>query len=188
MNVVNKKMYHFHKKGFNDNLWIVNNGFNVSKTFSSNIFSDIKRIDKDASNIEQKIEYYKLLNTTSDKDYIREVMLELFRQLYYPDIVSRLNCMYFCDEKSLLYWSNMFFNNFDLYEVLLTGKLFKSSSKFLPSMDECYTFDKFKELSDIYWNPNFSDFNQNYFAEYLFQGHVRVKEKLDPDCIRNKYN
>lgn len=187
MKFVNKTMYHFHKKGVMDNMWKVGNNFFIDENFQNNLGEGIVPIDKDLSLIDKKIEYYKLIQSQESACYIREAMLELYREIYHPELISRMNCVYVCDEKSLLYWSNFLFGMYDLFRVTLNGEAFKSCSKFLPDMKELYTFEELKEQIENYWEPNFSDSNNDYFAEYLFQGHIYVNEKLDVEKVRNRY-
>lgn len=187
MKLENATMYHFHKIGVYDANWNIGNQFNVNDSFNNNLCYGVKTIDNNESLIDQKIDYYKLVEEDFGKFYIREVMLELFRTINFPDCISRMNCMYFCDEKSLLYWSSIFKFGYDLYKVTLNGEAFKSSSKLLPEMNEVYTYEQLEAFCNNYWKPNLMDENLNCFAEYLFQGNVIVKEKLDPEQIRSRY-
>lgn len=63
-----------------------------------------------------------------------------------------------------------------LYRVSVTGNLFKSSDSFIP--DDELTAREMYEESSKYWNPVFSE-EDLCKAEYLFQGKVKVLEKID---------
>lgn len=63
-----------------------------------------------------------------------------------------------------------------LFRVSITGNLFKSSDSFIPN-DELTTKEMYN-VSSKYWNPVFNEDNLCK-AEYLFQGKVKVLEKIN---------
>lgn len=188
MKTENTTMYHFRANDPFDQNWVVGNRFSVGNKFRNSLCCDVKPIDKNLSRIEQKIEYYKLLKDCETMFNIRETMLELFRSTKYPDLISRMNCVYFCDEQSILYWANMFPQNYELYKVIISGELFKSCPKFFADIERGATFEKIEKIADGYWNPNFMDAQYNYFAEYLFNnGTIEIVDKLNPQKVRDRY-
>ena len=195
MKLINATMYHFRDGRRKTGRWIEGNKFTIDKDYKSYICENITPIDKDLPLIDKKIEYYSLLKNDgkklnqSDRVNIREKMLELYRTTYCPNEVSRMNCMYFCDENSVTYWEHMFPSYYELYKVVLNGEAFKTSSKLLPILysGKTYTYEEFCELCKLYWNPNLLDENLCCFAEYLFQGSVLVTEKMDKEAVRNRF-
>ena len=195
MELVNATMYHYKDKRRKSEKWLEGNEFIISKDYKSYECEQIVPIDKNLSLIDKKIEYYTLLKNDNkplklaDRVNIREKMLELYRSTYCPNEISRMNCMFFCDEQSVVYWDHMFPSYYDLYEVVLNGEAFKTSSKLLPILNcnRSYTYEEFFELCKAYWNPNLMDENLCCFSEYLFQGSVYVKEKLDKEVVRSRY-
>lgn len=108
----------------------------------------------------------------------REYLLEKYRQKYYPNIISRYHTLWLTDENSLEYWKKIFKDEKKLllFELQVTGEIFKSSDEFIPSkhlnMEEMY------KASEKYWNPDFSNEKANKKTEYLFQGKVKILKKL----------
>ncbi len=188
MELKNKTLYHF-RDGRRKNLnWMVGNEFIVDSKYKNYICSDVKRIDTDLSDVEKKIAYYKMLRDNETPFKIAERMLELYREEQCPDTIGRINCMFFCDEASLGYWCHRFGPYSELYEVELTGTAFKTSTLLFPFAGSNCTYEDFLKLCENYWNPDLTDEDLNDYAEYLFQGKVFVREKLDIEKIRNKYN
>jgi hypothetical protein len=60
--------------------------------------------------------------------------------------------------------------------VLLNGNLFKSSDAFLPSSNSNYNSNLIE--AENYWNPKFENEEQEKKAEYLFQGKLKILEKV----------
>ena len=204
MEVKNKVMYHYHKLGLYDNIWQVGNELIVSDNFNSyygkiiNNFNTavkynngsvslemiIEKILKEIGieNIDLKTIEYLLKDSlniiTNTNIFNRELMLEDFRKDYFPNLPSRLHSIWVTDDKSLDFWEKQMSNNkkLVLYRVLLTGNLFKSSDSFIP--DNELTAKEMYESSFNYWNPIFKE-EDLCKAEYLFQGKVKVLEKID---------
>lgn len=186
MKLVNKTLYHFRDGRRKNTNWMVGNEFVVDDTYKNFICSDIEPIDINSSLIDKKIEYYSMANDLSLAFDKAEKMLELRREEKYPDLISRLNCMYFCDKDSLDYWSHRFPSYYELYEVVLNGEAFKSSSVLFPFAPNNCTYEEFLKLCDNYWNPDLSDEGIINCGEYLFQGTVFVQEKLDASKVRSR--
>ena len=204
MEVKNKVMYHYHKLGLYDNIWQVGNELIVSDNFNSyygkiiNNFNTavkynngsislemiIEKILKEIGieNIDLKTIEYLLKDSlniiTNTNIFNRELMLEDFRKDNFPNLPSRLHSIWVTDDKSLDFWEKQMSNNkkLVLYRVLLTGNMFKSSDTFIP--DNNLTVKEMYEKSFKYWNPSFSE-EDLCKAEYLFQGKVKVLEKVD---------
>ena len=123
--------------------------------------------------------------TTIFRGYLirdREYILESVRQKYYPDLPSRYNSIWVCDEKSKDFWNSHLASNKVLYNVSLTGNLFKSSDEFIPDYrQELFVME---ELAHKYWNPKFETEEQENKAEYLFQGNVRVLKRINKRSTR----
>ena len=112
----------------------------------------------------------------------REYLLESVRQKYYPDLPSRYNSIWVCDEKSKDFWSTQLHDDKVLYNVSLTGNLFKSSDEFIPDYrQELFAME---ELAHRYWNPKFETEEQEKKAEYLFQGNVKILKRINKRSTR----
>lgn len=112
----------------------------------------------------------------------REYIMEMVRQKYYPNLPSRYNSIWLCDDKSKDFWNTRLRNNKVLYNVSLSGNLFKSSDAFIPNYRlPLYVME---ELSHNYWNPKFETEEQEMKAEYLFQGEVKVLKRINKRSTR----
>ena len=105
----------------------------------------------------------------------REEALEEIRKEKYPNLPSRYHCIWVCNEKSLDFWIAKLRKDSIIYKVELDGELFKSSDSFLPEDGEKKENQKIE--ADKYWNPKFTDYDQERTAEYLFQGKVKIIEE-----------
>lgn len=106
----------------------------------------------------------------------REEALEAVRKEKYPKLPSRYHCIWVCNEENLDFWLSKLRKDSIIYKVELNGELFKSSDSFLPEDGEKKENQKIE--ADKYWNPKFTDDDQERTAEYLFQGKVKILEKL----------
>lgn len=204
MEVKNKVMYHYHKLGLYDDIWQVGNKIMVDSNFNSfcgsivdkfttavkcenGIFSLEKIIDKylndisienvDLKTITNLLKASSAIITKADM-YNRELMLEKYRKENNPKLPSRLHSIGLADKESLNFWKEQLNGgrNLTLYRVSVTGNLFKSSDSFIP--DDELTAKEMYEASSKYWNPVFSE-DDLCKAEYLFQGKVKVLEKIN---------
>ena len=204
MEVKDKIMYHYHRLGIYDNIWQVGNEIIVDDNFNSycssiidkfstsvkcknGLFSLEKIIDKYLDDIgienvdlETIIGLLKASSAiiTNANMYNRESMLENYRKENNPNLPSRLHSIWLTDNKSLNFWKEQLEKRkkLVLYRVSVTGNLFKSSDSFIPG-DEL-TAKEMYEASSAYWNPVFSK-EDLCKAEYLFQGKVKVLEKIN---------
>ena len=204
MKVKDKEMYHYHHVEMYQDIWKVGNELNVDDNFKTS-FLNVLKYYSSAVNTEsgkknafnRTIETY--LKEDQDKEmyiqllkearriisganmFTREMALEVVRKEKYPDLPSRKHSIWLCDEKGLDFWKNQLtsegHDKLDLYKVLVTGTLFKSSDSFLP--DDYYTYENMLKCADMYWNPKFENQIQEEKAEYLFQGKVKILEKVN---------
>ena len=204
MEVKDKIMYHYHKLGLYDDIWQVGNELVVVDNFNSfcgsivdkfttavkcenGIFSLEKIIDKylndisienvDLKTITNLLKASSAIITKADM-YNRELMLEKYRKENNPKLPSRLHSIWLADKESLNFWKEQLNGgrNLTLYRVSVTGNLFKSSDSFIP--DDELTAKEMYQVSSKYWNPVFSE-DDLCKAEYLFQGKVKVLEKIN---------
>ncbi len=204
MKVKDKIMYHYHKLGLYDDIWQVGNELVVDNNFNSfcgsivdkfttavkcenGIFSLEKIIDKylndisienvDLKTITNLLKASSAIITKADM-YNRELMLEKYRKENNPKLPSRLHSIWLADKESLNFWKEQLNGgrNLTLYRVSVTGNLFKSSDSFIP--DDELTAKEMYQVSSKYWNPVFSE-DDLCKAEYLFQGKVKVLEKIN---------
>ncbi len=204
MKVKDKVMYHYHKLGIYDDIWQVGNELLVDNNFNSfcgsivdkfttavkcenGIFSLEKIIDKylndisienvDLKTITNLLKASSAIITKADM-YNRELMLEKYRKENNPKLPSRLHSIWLADKESLNFWKEQLNGgrNLTLYRVSVTGNLFKSSDSFIP--DDELTAKEMYQVSSKYWNPVFSE-DDLCKAEYLFQGKVKVLEKIN---------
>ena len=203
MEVKDKIMYHYHKLGLYDDIWQVGNEIIIDDNFNSyygtiidkfttgvkctnGIFSLDSIIDEyveeiGLENVDMKI----IINLLKDSSliikniniYNRELMLEKYREDNNPKLPSRLHSIWLADKKSLNLGGGQLNGSgkLKLYRVSITGNLFKSSDSFIP--DDELTTKEMYEVSSIYWNPVFRKDDLEK-AEYLFQGKVKVLEKI----------
>ena len=204
MKVKDKVMYHYHKLGIYDDKWQVGNKIMVDDNFNSfcgsivEKFTTAVKCENGIFSLEKIIDEYlddigienvdlntitNLLKASSDiitkaDMYNRELMLEKYRKENNPKLPSRLHSIWLADKESLNFWKEQLNGgrNLTLYRVSVTGNLFKSSDSFIP--DDELTAKEMYEASSKYWNPVFSE-DDLCKAEYLFQGKVKVLEKIN---------
>lgn len=200
MEVKDKLMYHFHALGCYDDLWQLGKIININQNFISNFFKEfntfsgsvikngqkqflLNLINDFFANKYDKVEALALLDASKEileQVFIlqREYTLEQVRQKYYPNLPSRKNSVWVCDEQSKLYWQQVFSNSYyqrELLAVKLNGILFKSSNYLLPKMGMDFT--EMEDQAHKYWNPS-NTLENNFQAEYLFQGKLEIVKKL----------
>lgn len=203
MEVKDKEMYHFHNNKVHNDVWVPGNEIIVDDNFESNFLKILRYyttavttaegdlvafhniIDNYLKQDQDKETYIKLLKDASHFLYgvclfKREMALEEVRKQKYPNLPSRKHSIWLCDEQGVEFWKDQISNKgeiqTDLYKVLVTGNLFKSSDEFIPDSNLNYE-DILKQCED-YWNPNFEDEKRKERAEYLFQGKVKILEKV----------
>lgn len=206
MKVNDKIMYHYHKMGIYDDVWKKDNELIVDNNFISNYGKIINSFntavhgnpDGHLMSFDRVLNYYldekniteidkklliKILNEAREiivrtNVYNRERALEEYRKNNCPNLPSRLNSLWVTDKKSLSFWRPQLEHNNDLilFKVLLKGFVFKSSDVFIP--DDYLTVLEMYEAAQKYWNPIFETKQQKNSVEYLFQGKVKILEKI----------
>lgn len=113
----------------------------------------------------------------------REIAVEEVRKTYYPDLISRISCIWLCDEQYLDYWKNKLAGAIRVFKVEIDGELFVTTNRLLPkdydSYEECM-----KKAHD-YWNPKL---RKDDTKEYLFRGNLTILEELNLDNINTLKN
>ena len=204
MEVKDKVMYHYHKLGIYDDKRQVGNELVVDNNFNSfcgsivDKFTTAVKCENGIFSLEKIIDEYlddigienvdlntitNLLKASSDiitkaDMYNRELMLEKYRLENKSNLPSRLHSIWLADKESLNFWEEQLEKRkkIVLYRVSVTGDLFKSSDSFIP--DDELTAKEMYEASSAYWNPIFKE-EDLCKAEYLFQGKVKVLEKIN---------
>lgn len=111
----------------------------------------------------------------------REMALEEVRKKHFPNLPSRRHCIWVCDDKAKDFWSRSLVpahissHTLSLFEVSLTGKLFKSAENLLPG--DNLSYEECLDASFNYWNPDQSKIDEER-AEYLFNGKLKVLKNV----------
>lgn len=204
MEVNDKKMYHFHNTRIYNDIWKPNNEIIIDDNFNTSFTGILEKYDTsvmtqsgDRSAFNNVINYY--LEHEPDKEtYIRilkeakriiyesnifkrELALETVRKEKHPDLPSRKHVIWLCDEKQLDFWKEALSEytpkkDLNLFEVSVTGNLFKTSDSFLPNNYSNYETNL--QEAENYWDPVFKTEEDEKTAEYLFQGKVKILKKL----------
>lgn len=205
MEVKDKIMYHYHSIGIHDEIWVPQNEFIVDDSFESHYctilkvfstsvlcgddeldtFSNVLNYYLENDNLEKcEMEFIKKLLVESRRIikntniYKREMALENYRKDFCPHLPSRLNSIWVADSIQLDFWKNELHRDNCLFKLSLTGNLFKSSDEFIPD-DHLDAIESY-QASEKYWNPVFSTQGEEERAEFLFQGKVKILEKIPP--------
>lgn len=201
MNVENKKMYHIHTSNKYDDIWTIGNEITIDDNFLSYFYESLLNFtgrvpvigggeESFASVIKGYLKhnldnetYIKLLKEASNmlskfQMSRRELVLENYRKKFFPNLPSRKNSIWLCDEKSLEFWkSKLELNNTKkLFEVSATGNLFESSDNLLP--DDNSSINEGFSQCERYWNPEKDKIDETC-REYLFQGKIKILRKID---------
>ena len=202
MKVENQEMYHFHNNECYNDLWVLDNEIIVDNNFKSNYLNilncfttavNITTGGKEAFNhiingyLKEEQDKELLIDMLKEASHIincmnifkREMALEEIRKQKYPQLPSRKHSIWLCDEKGIDFWKNQLSNGddtLDLYKVLVTGNLFKSSDSFIPNNYSNYETNLSEAMQ--YWDPHFINEEQEQKAEYLFQGKLKILEKV----------
>lgn len=202
MEVKDKAMFHFHHNYLFKDIWVPGNELTVDNNFNSQYGTILKTYgtgfktkDDKITPLNRIIRYY-LDEKAGEETYIqllkdaehvikgadlfeREMALEIVRRLCYPELPSRQHSIWLCDETSKRHWESTLSSkdDLDLFKVSVTGNLFKSSDAFLP--DEGITFGEMINMAKKYWEPNFEKEHHETQAEYLFQGKIKILERIN---------
>ena len=104
----------------------------------------------------------------------REEGLEDYRAKNHPDYISRLHCLWVCEEKQLKYWERMLNKKCELYQILLTGNLQRTNAAYLPFFG--FSREETENVSECYWNP--PEGRDESKDEFLFQGKAKILRKV----------
>jgi len=194
MEIVKQKMYHFHNSGSYDGLWqagniIDNTNENFINQFYQYMINDsVYQNIKELSNLDAMCDYYfeKCLQTRDIDELVnfqkelqklffcqREMVLEKVRKQHYPNLISRKQAIWVCDEPQLEWWRDVFEDR-ELFELEITGDIFTTSDELLPTPGISYE-ESIEEAHD-YWNPNLDKISDKSL-EYLVQGQIKVLKK-----------
>ena len=203
MIVNEKEMYHIHNNKVYNDLWIPGNEIIIEDNFDASYsrilkyFSTAINIDNQIVTLNEIIDYY--LKKDTSKEFLiellknashiilgmnifkRELALEEIRRQRYSDLPSRRHSIWLCDKEGLEFWEKQISNrgkyDVNLYKVLVSGNLFKTSEYFIPNDYSDYYTNLME--AETYWNPKFENEEQEKRAEYLFQGKLKILEKIN---------
>lgn len=201
MEVKDKVMYHYHRLGIHDDAWKVGNILTIDNSFNSYFSSILRVFGTDVATTSNKrqsfdkiIKHYledmnpdremliRLLNESrriikDTNTYKREFALEEYRKIHCPHLPSRKHSIWVADEKQMEFWKTQFKDSkLELFQISLTGTLFKSSDEFIP--DDELTMEESMLAAERYWNPVFTSEEEENKAEFLFQGQVKILQKI----------
>lgn len=200
MYVQNKPMYHIHTSNEYDELWQEGNEIVVDDNFNSEcglsipyfntnvICSDEsvnslqyflkKYLDQGIENLDSKIieallkdSYRIIYNANRTKC---EAALEICRRQKFKLHPSRLHSIWVTDKECLDFWISILKGK-EIFELDLTGTLFKTSDIYIPNNH--LSLSEAIKQSENYWNPIFTKEAEEK-KEYLFQGKVLIKNKI----------
>ncbi len=103
-----------------------------------------------------------------------EAALEICRREKFQLCPSRLHSIWVTDKDNLYYWLNILRGK-EIFELDLTGNLFKTSDVYIP--DNNLTIAQAIKVAESYWNPTFTEEAEKK-KEYLFQGKALIKRKV----------
>ena len=162
----NLELFHIHDHIFHNksNLWEVGNCFEVNNDFKSMFGQEIEGFEEIVG------EY------STDPIFQREMALEMIRKEKYPHLISRFHCIWLSDKETLPYWIGQLPGK--VYRVSATGIIFESSDNFLCGEEE-RSYQEIKNDCYKYWEAPFETEMDYLKKEYLFQGKIKVLERMD---------
>lgn len=120
-----------------------------------------------------------LCKTMQESDFVlRELAVEEVRKAKYPNLPSRLRCMFLSDTKQVVLDNLKTFHlkgvgkHFQAVAVKLTGELFYAKSVSLPRNGLSY--GEYMEIADKYWSQD-QDSSESV-KEILFEGKAEIVE------------
>lgn len=199
--VNNRIMYRIIKNKYLSDEWEVGNNFTIDEKYNSFGYYSINHIYKQEYNNKEiddlcedayngafnKEELLKIkdiikmfyINYTCDH---KEYLLENIRKDEFPNLISRMHCLFLTDKESLPYWKNVFRNmNTSLFKIEVSGLMFLSHSCLLPQRRA--TFFEQENQARCYWQNKLKEnpYHITNDREYLFQGKVKVLKKYEND-------
>lgn len=200
MEVQDYTMFHYHKLGLYDDIWVEGNALKVDEQFRSYYGTILERFSTSVSvSSNKKVSFDRIIkqylnqesidpNTTrklleearriiiNTNIYNREMNLEEYRKKCTPHLPSRLHSIWVTDAENLKFWEDQLSKTVSLalFKLSLSGNLFKSSDVFIPDDELCMN-DMYLS-SENYWNPTFQDSAEK--IEYLFHGNVKILQRM----------
>lgn len=200
MQVENKTMYHIHTPNKYDEMWQEGNELIIDDNFYSECglsipYFNTDVVSSDGSLISIVGPLRKYLDEGIEKltmEEIKTIFEDVYRILYnnnrtkceaaleicrrekFKLCPSRLHSLWVTDKDNLDYWLNIL-NGKEIYELNLTGTLFKTSDIYIP--DDNLSLVQAIKAAESYWNPNFTEEAEEK-KEYLFQGTALIKRKI----------
>ena len=200
MQVENKTMYHIHTPNKYDEMWQEGNELIIDDNFYSECglsipYFNTDVVSSDGSLISIVGPLRKYLDEGIEKltmEEIKTIFEDVYRILYnnnrtkceaaleicriekFKLCPSRLHSLLVTDKDNLDYWLNIL-NGKEIYELNLTGTLFKTSDIYIP--DDNLSLVQAIKAAESYWNPNFTEEAEEK-KEYLFQGTALIKRKI----------
>ena len=200
MEVKNKTMYHIHTPNEYDELWqegnelIIDDDFNsecglVIPYFNTNVrcfngdFASIegflkKYLDQGIENLDIEVikalleDSYRIIHNANRIKC--EAALEICRRQKFKLYPSRLHSIWVTDKNNIDFWLDTLVGK-EVFELDLTGTLFKTSDIYIP--DNHLSLTQTIKEAENYWNPVFTKEAEEK-KEYLFQGKVLIKKRL----------
>lgn len=196
-------MYHIHTMGIYDDDWVVGNVIDNRKHDTNNFFdglfeqvpaekmndeltafdvivdSYLNRIEQGRVvpfNILKSLLYYSEIHLHDLNLSRREYILEEVRRQFYPERISRVNCIWLCNKAGLKGWNERLGCSKDkkIFKVMIDGELFPSTESKLPR-PEASTEEQMVQAHQ-YWNPG--KLNGKRDVEYLFEGTLTILEEI----------
>ena len=204
MYIIDRELYHLHYNKIYRDTWKEGNELVINNSFESNYLKILKMYDTSVNlKDDTRVSFDLLINDMLKKEqtkevYIdflkkarhiiylsnlfkREMALEQIREKYYPNLPSRKHSVWLCDENSLEFWYDQISKHgeyeIDLFKVLVTGKIFKSSDIYIP--DSNVNYEENLKQAKQYWNPKNMTEEAEKKAEYIFQGKLKILSKID---------
>ena len=131
----------------------------------------------------KKNQLYELAHILEYYDvFVKELALEEVRESKFPDLPSRLHCMYLSISKDIALKNIESMsknkekngNQFQAIAVKLNGKIFKAGKFYMTRESESYEY--YKEKAYGYWSQK--DLKDEEVKEILFEGEAEVVEIL----------
>lgn len=200
MQVENKTMFHIHTPNEYDEIWQEGNELIIDDTFYSECglsipYFNTNVVCSDGSLISIVGPLRKYLDEGIEKltmEEIKTILKDVYRIIYNANRTkceaaleicrrekfklcpSRLHSIWVTDKDNLDYWVNILRGK-EIFELNLTGTLFKTSDIYIP--DDNLSLVQAIKAAESYWNPNFTEEAEKK-KEYLFQGNALIKRKI----------